>query len=268
MRKKATFAAIFVLTVLLTMALQPDDAKCEIVTDELVSYWSFDESDIDGEKVKDAMGNNDGTLQGGAPQVDGKIGKALEFDGKDDYVLVPDSDSLDFETNFTWAAWLKTTAAQGTVMAKAPLEGNWAEGGKSLFVAGGTLHFDICCVTSPDGMKRVNDDEWHYFVMTIEFEFSGVDDRVLFYMDTEPDGERLCDVNRFEDPGHPFKIGYTNDNFPGMPYFTGIIDEVAVYSRVLSVDEIKENFDATKGPIAVGFAGKLAGTWGEIKASR
>ena len=46
--------------------------------------------------------------------------------------------------------------------------------------------------------------------------------------------------------------------------YEGLIDEVAVYDRALSQDEIK---NAGKG-LAVEVADKLALSWGEIKAPR
>ncbi|MFQ6062808.1 MAG: hypothetical protein ACE5J9_06490, partial [Methanosarcinales archaeon] len=52
----------------------------------LVAEWAFDEGK--GNIVKDTSGNgNDGTIHG-ATWVDGKFGKALQFDGVNDYVLL------------------------------------------------------------------------------------------------------------------------------------------------------------------------------------
>jgi len=46
--------------------------------------------------------------------------------------------------------------------------------------------------------------------------------------------------------------------------FIGIIDEVMIYNRALSEDEIRQNFQA-KG-LSVRPAGKLATVWGEVKS--
>ena len=69
-------------------------AKAQVVTDGLVSYWTLDRVDIDGETVKDVWGNNDGIIAGDPKIVEGKIGQALEFDG-DDFVDIPGTESLD-----------------------------------------------------------------------------------------------------------------------------------------------------------------------------
>jgi len=42
-------------------------ANAQVVTDGLVSYWTFNEVDIDNRTVKDLMGNNDGTIVGEPP---------------------------------------------------------------------------------------------------------------------------------------------------------------------------------------------------------
>ena len=49
-------------------------------------------------------------------------------------------------------------------------------------------------------------------------------------------------------------------------WFDGLIDEVAVYNRALSDNEISQNFDADG--LAVETTNKLAHTWGEIKVSK
>ena len=61
----------------------------------LVGYWSFNEGK--GVTSTDYSGNgNKGTLIGmqGNPWVNGKLGKALSFDGSDDYVNAGDNESL------------------------------------------------------------------------------------------------------------------------------------------------------------------------------
>ena len=49
-------------------------------------------------------------------------------------------------------------------------------------------------------------------------------------------------------------------------YFEGLIDELGIYDRALTDDEIERNFNA-KG-LAVSPQKKLAIAWGEIKVSR
>jgi hypothetical protein len=58
------------------------------------------------ENVSDSSGNgNEGVLRGDPQWVDGKIGRALQFDGVDDYVEVQDAETLTPE-NFTITFWV------------------------------------------------------------------------------------------------------------------------------------------------------------------
>ena len=59
----------------------------EIDPASIIGVWLFDEGK--GDAAKDYSPNgNDGTLNEGPKWVDGQFEKALEFDGKDDYVQI------------------------------------------------------------------------------------------------------------------------------------------------------------------------------------
>ena len=66
---------------------------------------AYDFEKIQGNVVKDVSGNgNDGDLKGGPQRVDGKIGQALAFDGRDDYIdLGNDMFLFDEMTVMFWA---------------------------------------------------------------------------------------------------------------------------------------------------------------------
>jgi hypothetical protein len=59
----------------------------------------------------------------------------------------------------------------------------------------------------------------------------------------------------------PLQIGAS-----GGDTFTGLIDEIAIYSRALSEEEILESMEIGHGTIAVQAIGKLPLCWGSIKA--
>ncbi|MHC4537068.1 MAG: DUF6785 family protein [Planctomycetota bacterium] len=63
----------------------------EYVIDGLVGFWTMDKEDIKGDTVKDVSGNgHDGKIQGDPKPIKGKLEEALHFDGKDDYIQLPD----------------------------------------------------------------------------------------------------------------------------------------------------------------------------------
>lgn len=67
--------------------------------------WLLDEAR--GEVAGDSSeNNNDGNLENGPKWVEGKFEKGLEFDGKDDYLEVPDTESLDLTDKITIVGWV------------------------------------------------------------------------------------------------------------------------------------------------------------------
>jgi RHS repeat-associated protein len=80
--------------------------------DGLVAAYGFEEGA--GTAVVDSSGHaNDGTITGAA-WADGKFGKALQFDGIDDKVTIPDSNSLDLTTGMSLSAWVKLDSPDST----------------------------------------------------------------------------------------------------------------------------------------------------------
>ena len=76
----------------------------------LVASYDFDEGS--GATAGDASGNdNDGTILGARRTRTGKHGGALVFDGVNDHVRVPDSDSLDLTHAMTLEAWIRPSAS-------------------------------------------------------------------------------------------------------------------------------------------------------------
>jgi hypothetical protein len=52
----------FILVVIGTFSMRANVTKAQLVTDGLVSYWSFDEGTIVGDTVEDVWDENDGTI--------------------------------------------------------------------------------------------------------------------------------------------------------------------------------------------------------------
>jgi len=141
---------------------------------------------------------------------------------------------------YTFAAWIKTDK-DGSIFAKAAPQGRWSRGGKSLFLAGGRVCFDIGWVGCLEGSKRITDGKWRHVA------FSGGSPQKIYIdgkLDVEKDMEATPDVK-----GHVFKLGYTSTDFPegGRIQFSGEMDDVRIYGRVLSADEIR-SLAAGKAP--------------------
>lgn len=249
--------------------------ESQVVEDGLISYWSFDAADVRGDLVKDPVGGNDGTIAGAPQHVKGKIGEAFEFGGQPDAIDVgsPTNGSLDFgeEQDFSMMAWIKVDkppeldGGQSTIISKGDGGGNgrilWKIVATQLQVtianeggAGPKIDFN--------SVSDIVDGNWHHVVFV-----SDRSDTTHIYIDGILDAEAgPSEGTDITTESHLFigasiRVGNTTRR-----YFEGLIDEVGIYNRVLTDDEIEHNLNSEG--LAVSPQKKLAITWGEIKVSR
>jgi len=130
---------------------------------------------------------------------------------------------------FTIACWVKT-AGDGTLLAKAPAKGAWAPNGKSWFLRGGKLAYDIGWVAAIGGRTKVADAQWHHVAVTGP-------DELRFFVDGKADGGGRLE-GKSDESGHVFKIGFTSDNFPAPSALSGALDDIRVYRRRLGEVEM------------------------------
>ena len=105
---------LFICLVLITTYL----TYAEYGYDNITGLWLFDEGE--GTVAGDSSSqNNEGQVHG-ATWVDGKFGKALQFDGTDDWVEVQHSDTVSFEagTSFSVTVHFKGTKVGGSLAGK------------------------------------------------------------------------------------------------------------------------------------------------------
>ena len=74
----------------------------------LISRWRFDEAS--GATALDTAGTNPGTLINNPIRTNGILSGALQFNGANNYVNVPDSNSLDVSNKFSISLWFKPSA--------------------------------------------------------------------------------------------------------------------------------------------------------------
>ena len=228
------------------------------VTDGLVAYWAFDEESSD--TASDSSGNgHDGALIGD-PQwtKDGYFGGALEFDQAGDEVNVPFHADLNQEV-FTICAWANVETG-GTGHRAVVSSRNEPPTSGYIFYCepGNTWQF----WTGDGGWKSVqgpavNLDEWDHL--------AGVyaDGTQKLYVNGELVGEIASVPN--VNPSQELLIGAGANERANHEYlFKGKIDEVRVYDRALSEAEIASVMESN--PTAVEAFGKIAVTWGQLKA--
>ena len=91
--------------VLLTVGMLTASSYAVLDPDTIVGMWKFDEGK--GDTAKDSSENgNDGALTNKPKWVDGKFGKALEFDGTS-FVDMGNDESLQYHGDVTIVFWVK-----------------------------------------------------------------------------------------------------------------------------------------------------------------
>jgi len=243
------FFGICTLAVLIGFVSAVPIYAAQIIEDGLVSYWTFNAKDIDGDIAKDVFGENDGEIKGCA-MVEGKYGEALEFDGASNYVEIPDDESLQLWETYTLEAWIFQTESRSSRITDKITAGT-ADGPHLDTHPGTTLR--SCAGNCFSSVDQYDLEEWTYAAMTFD------EGKVVIYLNGEANGEGET-TSPLSGNALSLKIGADS---AGANLFKGIIDEVRIYNRALDENEIKQNMNAES--LAIDKMGKLAVAWGGIK---
>ncbi|MHC5055234.1 MAG: protein kinase domain-containing protein [Planctomycetota bacterium] len=197
----------------------------------LVAHWKFDEAE--GTVARDSSGKgNDGTLVGNANWTGsrgGRMGGACRL-GVDGHIAT--SIPGPHRTDLTWSAWIKTTSVDGTFLVNT--NGSWRAGGKCLSVSGGNLKPNVCSVGDPDTGFVVNDGAWHHVALALVYSGRGRD-AFSVYGDGTERIRSAWDFYRYNGTSLMMRIGHVADMVGG---FEGLIDDVRIYDRALSAEEV------------------------------
>lgn len=229
------------------------------LTDGLVLYFTFEGQ---GNTVIDlSKENNDGTIKGATRIKEGKIGSAIKFNGKDDYVEVPHSKSLSITEKITVMAWENMRPGSSGELAIVS-KGQWAANDlpyELTVTPGGVIFWQFYDNGGRDGCSTPSPPvgEWHHIAGTYDGE------SFKAYVDGEMKKEWAYKGKMPENTAS-VTIGKRSKAEEG--FFDGQIDEVAIFNRVLTPKEIQEAMQGM--PTFVGLKGKLASSWGSIKRAQ
>lgn len=219
--------------------------QTEQVTRGLVSYWSMRTS---GTTVYDEIGSNNGTAVNTPTfsAANGVVGNGAGLNGTDEYVSVPDSDSLSFADDpFSISVWIKMVDATGFRIAyKSDITANYYEyalstdGSDVLFF---TLFDDVGAhrISRNSSTMTGYQNAWVHIVAT--YDGSTASSGLHVYINgslsdgtTAPTGTYVAMHNQ----PIPLTIGRVVYTDP--LYANGAIDEVRIYNVALTADEIKQ----------------------------
>jgi len=178
-------------------------------------------------------------------RVDGqskKFGKALSFDGSNDYVLsvFNANDVIEDDDPFTMEAWIKNpnTDTLRTIV-------SWGEHlfnkDRSLWLYTNTgvlcLYFYPTTTNMVSGTSDLRDNKWHYVAGT----WDGSLGRVYVDGILENSGSLTADAYTYADT----RIG---ENISSSYRYLGLIDDVRIYNRTLSPTEIMKHYELLRRP--------------------
>jgi hypothetical protein len=224
----------------------------------LVSYWKLDESS--GTTVTDATGTNSGTVNGPTIGQTGKLGTAYSFDGVNDYVSIPNSTSLNIQSNLiTLSAWVKVPTATDCQMIISKIctvgshvnpyfqynlqllrDGSYffprfwlTIGGSYSFTANETYNLSL--------------NVWHHIVGT----YNG--STMILYVD----GVQISSLSKTGNiTGYTAPVYLGINGALGEPN-NGLIDEVGIWSRALSSTEVSQLYNSGNGLPYSSFGGSV-----------
>jgi predicted outer membrane repeat protein len=191
----------------------------------LISWWKFDEGE--GSIAYDSGGENDGTIYGAA-WTSGQIGGALDFDGVDDYVDVGNDISLMTTSDLTIYAWIKARESRACIYSH-----SWSGFGLGFGIGNNNYDGRLGFYTQTHGHwieagGSLADDTWHQVAATLEGTMVRLyTDSIEIGSDTGTPAANLNGIGL---------IGLYNYDW----FFGGTIDDVRIYDKALSANEIQE----------------------------
>ncbi|MBL7152302.1 MAG: PD40 domain-containing protein [Phycisphaerae bacterium] len=214
----------------------------------LVAYWSFDNPSDAGHD--DSGNGNDGSPVGGVTSTTGVLGGAVHLDGSG-YINVPDSPSLDLPGGRgTLSAFIKVDPSSGGfgIIAKESSSSFASTIAYELLVRPEVSGIMVEHIVISDGTTvnqeyngsgaDLKDCLWHHVAAT----WSGPGGELLMYRDGVQVFQADQTISTINNISEPVCIGAFRWNVPPgiLRKMTGDIDEVRIYNRALSQEEIQQ----------------------------
>ncbi|MCG8498987.1 MAG: hypothetical protein MJB12_01085 [Firmicutes bacterium] len=232
------------------------------VENGLIGAWDFE--NVSGNTVPDeSVNSNDGVLRGKAGVVATEMGQSLNLTGEKGTFMYTPLNVNTATQDMTVSIWYKVDASlfDGQTAPSGNLMLFQQEGkGRSLlyvlpnqhmasFIGGSTIR----------SKKPIGTGSWQHVVMTIDSAAT----KLAMYFDGVKDSE-VKSSNFANEPNAGFRIGdhKSSHNLA----FNGLVDQVKIYNRVLSDQEIKALFDhGITEAVAKEKATTAIGEWEELK---
>lgn len=228
----------------------------------IVGAWLFNETK--GKIAADSSGNNhNGKLEGGAKWGKGKFGNAVQLNGKDAWVSVPEIELLE---EFTILKWFNSTGRVGMWRCFFNRDG-WSSGFVHYqFRPDNKMEMAIHSnnpvrhpgwQTSPFTADKKIQDQWHHLAVA----YSSKKGTVQVYFDGKLDAEGKWGPH----PGAfgPGRIGSWSG---GGREWEGLFDEMIIFNAPLAKADIQRLMNkGLEAELGVDSRAKLSTIWAQIK---
>ena len=225
-------SVLFVSSLVIASAHADDQAG-------LLGRWKFD--DAQGDVVVDSSGlGNDGEVWD-ADWVRGTFGTALGFGGEGAHVRVPEVAGLDGSDELTVEAWVlwEGTGRYPNILTG----GRWSPGGFMFFVQDGNCSFRM---GRPGHSATGDRQEWREVGVPVLTPFEQGKWYHLAAVFKRPEIKTYVNGKQVGSGKWDYPVGYQGDlvigKWGGATSHKGLIDEVSLYNRALSGEEVAESF--------------------------
>ena len=201
-----------------------------LVDSSLVGYWNMNEGS--GNVARDSSGNNNNGSISGATWVDGVVGKALRFDGTDDFVDVNSSLLENITDDITIAAFTQI-AGSGSHNTQTVVGKSYA-----YFIGANFANKKFCSqLYGVDTSTFYTSSTYdlsvpHMIVLT--YDKNAGENNYKLYVDGVLDRQKTENASITSNSNN-FQIGRHDSTYY---YLNGTIDEVRLYNRALSASEV------------------------------
>lgn len=234
----------------LTPAFRAAAADCTAAAEGLAGWWPGEGN------ADDIAGTNHGIIQGGGPTAaTGVVGLAFRFDGTNNYVQIPDAPTQR-STNFSIEAWVRFRSLESAELS-APLGDQFLVFKQNSRSSGNIAGFDLSKTrigndhvfrflisdTSPQNLQHaiysstpIVTGVWYHVAAVRGTNYSQI------YVNGTLEGQATASFAQSlgTNPVYFSASGYA----PWDARFSGVLDEVSLYSRPLSSEEVATIYTA------------------------
>jgi hypothetical protein len=197
--------------------------------------------EFEGNTNDSSVNARHGTAMGGPVFVAGKVGQALSFDGADDYVEITGYKGILGPNPFSISAWINTSG-NGTIM-------GWGS------TAGGATRVEfrinadrLRCESQGNvqGDTTLPDNKWIHVAVTVKAGAVIDDPDVTLYIDGQDDTRTSTGSTNPLDMAAGYDVTIARRHSGGSRWLAALIDDVRLYDRVLTEEEIASLAGKTK----------------------